>query len=336
MELTFDQIKAITCGTVQVEQGAEGIRFYRLNRQQMDMYAEKKPVFYRKAQLTAGIKLCFRTDSTRLALDMLLETGGTSDVFGVEVLVDGKLVGLIDVCRPTDRKVIYKNSTYRVEEASGVFDLGTGDKLVAVHLPWSRITHLRSMQLDACTYIEPVKQDKILLAFGDSITCGVQAEHPSKRYVAQLAEAFGAEEHNKAIGGDQFCPEVVRLQDPINPDYVVVSYGTNDWRNAKRVDFEKNCEGFFEALAEQNFSCPIFVITPIWRADQDEETDFASFHDVAAFIEQTASKLPNARIIRGYDFVPHEPEYFGDGRLHPNDAGFDCYFENLYAAIKGE
>lgn len=334
MFLRLEQIKRITCGAVAVEQGEEGVRFYRFNRPQMDMYAQKKPVFYRKSQLTAGIKLCFRTDSTRLSLDVLLETGGTSEIFGLEVLVNGKSVGMIDTCRATGRIVEYQGEAYRVEEATGVFELGAGDKTVTVHLPWSRITHLRSMELDDGAYMEPVKRDKLLLAFGDSITHGVQAEHPSRRYVAQLADALGAEEHNKAIGGDQFCPEVVRLQDAIEPDYVLASYGTNDWRNAKKAEFEKNCTDFFSALAERRFRCPIFVITPIWRADQDADSSFESLHEVSAFIEKAASKIPNAKIIRGYDLVPHDPTFFGDARLHPNDKGFDCYFEKLYAAIK--
>ena len=336
MELSLQQIKAITCGAVCVEQGTEGVRFYRFNQRQMDMYAGKKAVFYRKSQLTAGVKLCFRTDSTRLSMDVLLETGGTSEIFGLEVLVNGRSVGMIDTCQATGRTVEYQGSVYKVEEASGVFELGAGDKTVVVHLPWSRITHLRSMRLEACTYLQPVKPNKILLAFGDSITHGVQAEHPSKRYVAQLADALDAQEYNKAIGGDQFCAEVVRLQDAIDPDYVLVSYGTNDWRNAKRPDFERNCTDFFAALAERDFHCPIFVITPIWRADQDAESDFDSLHDVASFIEKTASRLPNVKMLCGYDLVPHEAAYFGDGRLHPNDAGFDDYFKNLYSKIKGE
>ena len=334
MFLDLEQIRKITCGAVQVEQGADGVRFYRFNRQQMDMYATKKPVFYRKSQLTAGIRLCFRTDSMRLSLDVLLETGGTSEIFSLEVYADDHRVGEIDSCTPTGQAVEYQGVSYRVERAGGDFLLGGGDKTVTVFLPWSRITHLCSIRLDEGAYIRPVKREKTLLVFGDSITHGVQAEHPSKRYVARLADALQAEEHNKAIGGDQFCPEVVQLQDPMKPDYVLAAYGTNDWRNAKRADFERNCTAFFSMLAERYSQCPIFVITPIWRADQDAETDFDSFHDIAAYIEKEASAIPNAKVICGYDLVPHAPEFFGDARLHPNDAGFDCYFTNLYDAIK--
>ena len=334
MKLTLRQIKAITCGAVQVEQGVEGIRFYRFNRRQMDMYATKKPVFYRKSQLTAGIRLCFRTDSMRLSLDVLLETGGTSEIFSLEVYVDEHRVGEINSSIPTGQTVEHQGVSYRVERAEGEFLLGGGDKTVTVFLPWSRITHLCSMRLDWGAYIQPVKREKTLLAFGDSITHGVQAEHPSKRYVAQLADALQAEEYNKAIGGDQFCPEVVQLQDSMKPDYVLVAYGTNDWRNAKRIDFERNCAAFFSALAQRYSQCPIFVVTPIWRADQDVETAFDSFHDIAAYIEKMASAIPNAKVICGYDLVPHAAEFFGDARLHPNDAGFDCYFKNLYNEIK--
>ena len=41
MKLTFDQIKAITCGTVLIEQTDGGVQFHRFTQAQRDMYELK-------------------------------------------------------------------------------------------------------------------------------------------------------------------------------------------------------------------------------------------------------------------------------------------------------
>ena len=44
--------------------------------------------------------------------------------------------------------------------------------------------------------------------------------------------------------------------------------------------------------------------------------------------------LEGVTIVKGFDLVPHEEQYYGDLWLHPNDEGFEKYFENLVHFIK--
>ena len=46
---------------------------------------------------------------------------------------------------------------------------------------------------------------------------------------ARLADALGAEEVNKAIGGECFFPELAATKEDFQPEYITVAYGTNDW-----------------------------------------------------------------------------------------------------------
>lgn len=39
------------------------------------------------------------------------------------------------------------------------------------------------------------------------------------------------------------------------------------------------------------------------------------------------------RILSGYNLVPHLPEFFSDGRLHPNDLGFGIFSQNLQSPV---
>lgn len=78
-------------------------------------------------------------------------------------------------------------------------------------------------------------------------------------------------------------------------------------------------------------------MAPIWRKDDKEYREFGQFHEMEELIRKTVKPYDNITVISGYDFVPKEEKYFSDRRLHPNDAGFEHYFQNLYKAItKGD
>lgn len=53
------------------------------------------------------------------------------------------------------------------------------------------------------------------------------------------------------------------------------------------------------------------------------------FLQVTEDLAAICKKLPRTTLIRGYDLVPHDTAYFASLRLHPDDEGFDHYFENL-------
>ena len=78
----------------------------------------------------------------------------------------------------------------------------------------------------------------------------------------------------------------------------------------------------------------IFMLSPIWRRDQDRITDVGEFNRVEAHLASIAESLPNVTLISGYDLVPHDSVYFSDEYLHPNDAGFSYYAENLLKKLQ--
>ena len=158
---------------------------------------------------------------------------------------------------------------------------------------------------------------------------------PSKSYASRLTDAMGVETFNKAIGGELFNPPLARLKDDVCPDYVTVAYGTNDWSlSPDKETFDRKCRAFYSALSENYPNAKIFAITPIWRADRDKEKNLPSFDYVAEFIAEVAKELPNVTVLNGYDYVPHDESFFQDLYLHPNDEGFEHYFQNLYRDIQ--
>ena len=334
MRLTYEQIKEITCGAVSVEETEGGICFHRFTRQQRDMYQEKKTDFYNKSFATAGIKLSFRTDSSKLYLRALVKNMCTRTYCSFDVVVDGKLLGAMDNYTGLEIPKDYSQTPFPLGEMEQTFDLGPGKKQVVIHLPWNVYVLMQSLELDDGASVQAVKPEKKLLAFGDSITQGFDALRPSRRYISRLAEALNAEEINKAIGGECFCPELAALGEDIAPDYISVAYGTNDWSKNTAEMLRADSKAFFRELCSRYPNAKIYALTPIWRSNEGILAETREpFHSVEEAIRNAAAGLEQVTVIRGYDLVPHSVDFFGDYGLHPRNEGFDHYFENIMKAI---
>lgn len=74
-------------------------------------------------------------------------------------------------------------------------------------------------------------------------------------------------------------------------------------------------------------------MTPLWRADMDEVREVGSFETIRKTIADIATSL-QMKVIDGFELVPHEPKWFADEILHPNDEGFRLYAENLEKKLR--
>ena len=322
MKLTLEQIHSITQGAVRIWEENGLVHFCRFTREQMEMYRERNLDFYKKAHGTAGIKLCFRTNSQTLSMKIQTEPGSSRTYFSVDVFADGKFVGAIT-----------EEQEQHLDAFSGEFSLGTGEKTVTVHLPWSVGVKIQEFCLDEGALITPVRPDKTILMYGDSITQGYDARRNDMRYAAKLAAFLNAEEHNRAIGGEVYNAPLVALEEPVQPDYITIAYGTNDWGKKNRQFFDENCPEFIKTVSKKYPQAEVFVLTPIWRKNYRDENEFGPFEDVEKIIRKSCEGLGNVKVIRGFDLVPKDEKYFYDQVLHPNDEGFTHYAENFCKAI---
>ncbi len=336
MKLSFDQIKEITTGAVQVQEENAMLLLKRFTQAQEELYKATNQDFYNKTFSTAGIKFLFKTDSKTLFLKLKTMISSSRKYFSVDVFVDGKLIGYMNNFSDIELPQNYTQMEFPLGDFSKKFQLGEGEKTVCVHLPWSVKTLVEEISIDDNSFIEGLKPKKKLIAFGDSITHGYDALHPSNRYIAKLADMLGAEEFNKAIGGERFFPELAELTDSFVPDYITVAYGTNDWNCIDEETFKYKCRAFYTKISQNYPDSKIFAITPIWRKEMSEYREFGDFRKVEQDIRSAVMDIENITVISGFDFVPKDEKYFADLRLHPNDNGFECYVENLYREIEAE
>ena len=338
MILDFETIRAVTCGAAYLQKDEDGIRFYRMNQQQMDFYKDYNTDYYNKGKTTSGIKLSFRTNSRALRLDMTLEKVMGRSYGAVEVFANGQKLGSLNNFSDKDLTGNYAERAYPSVRQAETFLLGEGEKIVHICLPRLIGVIVHAIELDEGSVVTPVKSSKKVLVFGDSITQGFDCLWPTSHYVEYFCKAVDGEEFNKAIGGEQHSPYLVERKENFTPDYILVGYGTNDWRCATVDTFLERCRGFYEKLAEIYPNVPVIAITPVWRVDIDAVRPlihFGPIHEIEQYIRQITAPYANVTVVRGYEFIPEQADMFGDLRLHPNDEGFAYYGKKLVAALEG-
>lgn len=337
MKLTFEQIKSITTGAVSVTEKDGKVSFARFTDEQVQLYdrvsRENNNALNTRCRAAAGIRLRFKTNSQKLKMTVEVSKCTSRTCFSFDVFVNGKAAGYLENVSQMEIPAVYTKAELPQGPVGKEFALGDGDKEVCVYLPWSVCPTVTEISLDDGAYVVPVKPDKKLLAFGDSITQGYDALRSSMRYASLLADKLQAEEFNKGIGGEVFFPALAQTKDDISPDYITVAYGTNDWSKKTEEDFKVRCREFYVALSSRYPQAKIFAITPIWRKDCQGERAFGPFENVEADIREAVSDLENVSVISGFDLVPKSEAYFSDLRLHPNDEGFSHYADNLYHEI---
>ncbi len=331
MKLNFEQIKSITQGAVYFSKEEKGFQSHRMNKEEEALYISTK--FKDKAFASSNIQAVFKTDADKLILKADIAIGSSRSYFCFDIYVDGEFTAAFKNFEYQDMSLPYTQIDCPLGDFSWELPLKKGEKEIRIVFPFGSRVMISEFSLENATYIEPVKRSKVMLMYGDSITQGYDSLSPSCAYAVQLSHMLDAEAFNKAIGGEMFNSSLAGIKNDIEPNYITVAYGTNDWSNLSQEELEENCRGFYKNLKGNYPDAKIFAITPIWRADFEGERQFP-FFGVYDTINKVCEEIGGITVINGFDFIPHEKELYADLRLHPTNEGFDHYAKNLYNEIR--
>ncbi len=331
MKLDYKQIKEVTLGADSVGFKNGEFHFFRFNDKEIEFY--KSSPFYTKVFATSDVEMNFETDATVLSLKGNAHVAVSYRLWYVlEVFINGERIGTIqNFDGEMNKEKLF--AEFQLGEFSGCFELGEGKKTVRIVFPQFAALALSEVELSGASFVTPIKPEKKMFFYGDSITHGYDAQYPSNKYTALTARALGVEAFNKAIGGEVFQPGLAAAKSDFSPDYISVAYGTNDC-GTDRETFLKNSRLFYENLSKNYPNAKIFALSPIWRANYADKQTVGDFFDVEKQIKKISEEIPNTVFVSGFDFVPHDTKYFYDGHLHPSDEGFEIYAKNLVKAIK--
>lgn len=329
MKLTLDDVKKITSGALEIEESDGVFTFHRFEAAAREYYSATTPQYYGKSQASASIRLDFITDSNKFDADFAVTYGSSRTYYYFDLYVDGIMRKHVGEEKAWIKKghISLKVSDYIVPDGK--------EHRITLWLPNLATARLSNIELDDGAVLNPISYKKKLLCFGDSITHGYDAAFPSKSYVNRMTAHFDAYTVNQAIGGERFVPEILLEDTSYQPDIITVAYGTNDWSGTKKEYFHPRCEEFFAKANRIYPNALKFALLPIWRGDAKtgKQKYEGSFDDACDFISDTAKKH-GFNVIDCRPFMPQSPEFFWDGRLHPNDLGFAEYASCLIAEIE--
>lgn len=313
MKLTFDQIKSITTGAIDVRKTDCGIEFDKCTERQVQAWLDygNKDLSFR-AQTTTGVRLDFYTDSKNFAFKA---------VSGVkfELLIDGKI-----------RERFLSENNNPIEKSIKITDaLGKekSESRITLVFPSHSIGMLECVEIDDGAYIRKPKYDHKILFIGDSITQGWNSKFDSLSYAWRVTNFFNADSVINGIGGAFYQPETFDKID-FDPEIVIVAYGTND---ACRFDYEgmkARTTAHLDLIKGEYGDKKVVIISPIWRAKADGNVMGAEFERKRTMVEDEA-KARGFYVISGLALLDPIPDFFADTYLHPNDLGFGVYAENL-------
>ncbi len=333
MKLGIDEIKKITLGAEEIVSTEQGVEFIRFNEEERKVYQGSN--LEMRTHNPAGVQLLFKTDASSIYIKLEANICCDRSYFCLDIIEDNELIASVKNFTEECMTGSYAGNDCPMGIYEGGAKLKNGEKEIRLVLPWSVQTFIKEISLENASYITPVKKDKTILMYGDSITHGYDSIHPSNAYSVNLAWRLGCKAYIKAVGGEKFLPPLAKVKTSHKPDYITIAYGTNDWSSKTKSEFDKNSREFIENIRNNYPESKIFVIAPIWRKDYTEQkNDFEDIFYIRKTLLEICRDMENTYCIDGWEFVPQSEENYADLRLHPNDKGFKYYCDNLLKEIE--
>ena len=110
--------------------------------------------------------------------------------------------------------------------------------------------------------------------------------------------------------------------------------GANDWTKKTPETFEPDADAFFKKLKALYPTMPVYVILPIWRADEFTRGAITGNFQDCRVLLGTLAERQGFTVLDDYDLVTHDVRLFSDRRIHPNDAGFALYGQRLIELLE--
>ena len=335
MKLTFEQLKSILTGYLEITENADGTAgVQRMVAAQRAPYPTQWPEHVFPCEYSTNITLDFYTDATSAVVTLGGRKRKANSNVTVDMMVDNvPTQSIVYTPTPEDstETTTYGPYTFR-------FDLPGKTCRVTLQLPYMNTVDSLALELSDGASLQPYTHSRTLVAFGDSITHGSSATRPSLTYISRLARKLDAKVHNFGIGGERFLHWKVVPGTCPKADLVTVAYGTNDYGHkvASMEMFQENMPVFFRKLAAEYAETPIFVLLPLWRLNEDclPKNDIPTLQTVRDMIAEEVKQYPNMTVIDCQDFIPHLPKLFADASLHPNNDGMEFYANAVYEAIR--
>lgn len=323
--MKFDdaQVRAFARGIDRVETLAEGWRLHRMPPALQALYAGN-PDSTARADCASSVRLRFCTDARWIRLSLRYGTP-VRWYFAGAISVDTER---IDTFGPVSRQAVWTGPVFEQAERT----LRTID-LWLPHLCGADLLHVEVE--DGCQVKAARPPTLEWVAYGDSITQGMNASLPVFTWPTRLARELDANVVNYGVGGATLQAELAKSPTAGSPGLISVSYGANDWNSDVPVmAFHQQAEALVDALRARHPQSAIVITTPVpfFRATRPNGQG-ATLDDFRTALEAVGRGRANVHVVRGTELVPADHNFFNDWS-HPNDNGMREIAKNLLAILR--
>ncbi|MDF2609602.1 MAG: lipase [Lachnospiraceae bacterium] len=179
------------------------------------------------------------------------------------------------------------------------------------------------------------------LAYGSSITQGLNATSHNKAYIQQAAMRLGVDVLNQGLSGTCYCEKAVAdyIANRNDWDFVTLELGVNMRGPFTTEQFEARASYLIKTVADKHPDKPIFVITiypnraVYFKNEQDvfrvrNEEFIQKLHSICNELNRK-----NIHLIKG-DTILTDFSALSSDLIHPSDYGHTIMGENLAKQIK--
>jgi len=303
-------MKAVFQHALAVDEHAGVYTPRRFSLAQFDYLRGLGEVVFHSASSCAGITMPFRTDAETVRFSYDSSMYRRSFLY-FDVYENGMFCEQIRI----DGKPSRGGFCYERREA--------GDSLIEIHLPYSCRVGISDFQAGNWRPQDSGPID--YLALGDSITLGSDSGGASLNFPSLLSRALGLNALNQGIGTYYHDPAFADRLPDLSPRLITLGYGAGDLHHFDYATSVSHIEAVHSLIRGRFPHTAVAVITPVWRAVDEENTDSAAqFQSLRSVIAQSAQKH-GFFVIDGLRLTPHIPRYYHDATLHPDERGFMFY-----------
>lgn len=305
----------------------------KLQRLPERLKATFPPKVWKLSMAPAGVRLRFRTDSTKLRLEATTGTYKTAPsppmaLIGVDVYVEGRYLGS---GLPDEQGVLKKD-----------WDLAatTAMRDVEIYLPIGSPTAIKEIAIDAEAKLEPGKaysQEKPVVYYGSSITQGAQASNPGVAFPCFLGRWLNMDFVNLGFSGNGLGePALARAVAEIPAAVFVVDY----WANPPPEVYEKTFPEFIAIIRAKHPETPIVVTGPYYNPSESFGSRMGGYQlekrKLIPRLVQEKQKAgdKNIHYVDGLDLISaDQADALSDAR-HANSHGMFLYARGLEPVLR--
>lgn len=331
--ISFPDDRITVCGLPWFAEEAPSVR-----RLPTSMKDRIRPPVWHLAQMPAGGRLRFRTDTTALEIRAVYPDSAAHG--------NMSLIGQSGIC-------VYVDGYHWISQApgpisdtnAGVFEgkLFTGApkrmRDITLYLPNYNAIEVEVIGVDEDATIEPSNHfatPRPVVFYGSSITQGGCASRSGMSYEAILGRMLGVDFVNLGFSGNGLGdPELAEAMAEIDAACYVLDYAVN---LPNPDELRGNYTRFIKTIREKRPDTPIVAITPIFatheRWSATSRAHWNGFREIIrAEVGQLVADGDPIRLIEGYSlFGPDIADGMADA-VHPNDVGFTAMATRLAPII---